>query len=137
MKLQDAHIVVIEDNPNSLKLLQKLLIDHIEVKSYYAQASGEMFFRWLNSEASTIPHLILLDIQLPREDGYTILNRIRQQAELRKTRVVAVTANIMKRDLDQLRSAGFDSLLGKPIRVSAFEDQLTRILNGEAIWDVR
>jgi two-component system, cell cycle response regulator DivK len=137
MRLQDAHIVVIEDNPNSLKLFQNLLIDHIEVKSYYAQASGEMFFRWLNNEASTIPHLILLDIQLPREDGYTILNRIRQRAELRNTRVVAVTANIMKRDLDQLRSAGFDSLLGKPIRVSAFEDQLTRILNGEVIWDIR
>lgn len=137
MKLQDAQVVVIEDNAKSLKLLQALLIDHIAVKSYYAQVSGTMFFRWLDSPIAWIPQIILLDIQLPREDGYQILHQIQQRPALIHTRVVAVTANIMNHDIDHLRAAGFDSLLGKPIRVTAFEDQLTRILNGEAIWDVR
>ena len=137
MKLQDAQVAVIEDNARSLKLLQALLIDHIAVKAYYSQVSGAMFFRWLDSPGSWIPDIILLDIQLPREDGYQILRQIQQRAGLAQTRVVAVTANIMKHDLAQLRAAGFDSLLGKPIRVAAFEDQLTRILNGESLWDVR
>ncbi len=137
MKLQDAQVVVIEDNARSLKLLQALLIDHIAVKSCYAQASGSMFFSWLDSPIAWTPNLVLLDIQLPREDGYQILQRIRRRPELDSTRVIAVTANIMQPDLIALRAAGFDGLLGKPIRVTAFEEQLGRILNGESIWDVR
>ncbi len=137
MKLQDAQVVVIEDNARSLKLLQALLIDHIAVRACYAQASGSMFFGWLDSPLAWTPDLILLDIQLPREDGYQILQRVRQRPELDSTRVIAVTANIMPNDLVALRAAGFDGLLGKPIRVTAFEAQLARILKGESIWDVR
>lgn len=137
MRIQDANVAVIEDNANNLRLLQTVLIEHIAVKSYFAQASGAMFFRWLDSGGAQIPDLILLDIQLPREDGFTVIQHIRQRAELNATKVVAVTANVLGDDQERLRAAGFNGLLGKPIRVGTLETQLTGILNGETIWDVR
>ncbi len=72
------------------------------------------------------PDLVLLDIQLPGIDGFEVLRRLRQQAALRHTPVVAVSANAMPDDLLQARAAGFADYLTKPLdmaRLLAVVDQ--------------
>jgi two-component system, cell cycle response regulator DivK len=81
--------------------------------------------------------LFLLDLQIPGEDGYEVLQRIREMPGLRNATVVAVTANVMPQDVAKARAAGFDSFIGKPLNRRHFPDQIRRILNGEAVWDPR
>jgi two-component system cell cycle response regulator DivK len=78
--------------------------------------------------------LILLDIQLPHEDGYVVLQHIRQHPKLRATKVVAVTANVLPADEQQARAAGFDGFIGKPLDFDRFPQQVLTILGGGEVW---
>ena len=130
----DAYVLVIEDDVNNLMVATDFL--HIlGVKYVNARASG-----WQGLKlAESLPQLdlILLDIQLPHEDGYAILQRIRSNPKLKGTRVVAVTANVLPQDEARARAAGFDGFIGKPLDFDRFPVQIRAILNGESIWMAR
>ena len=49
-------------------------------------------------------------------------------------RVVALTANVTRREIERCREAGFDGFIGKPIDGRRFSELLRKILQGEAVW---
>ena len=127
----DACVIVIEDNANNLMVATDLL-QLLGVKYVNARASG-----WQGLKlAASLPHLdlILLDIQLPHEDGYAVLQQIRAHPQLRGTKVVAVTVNVLPQDQAKARAAGFDGFIGKPLDFDRFPQQIRALLAGEAIW---
>jgi len=80
--------------------------------------------------------LILLDIRLPYEDGFSVLKKIRLSPSLRNIRVVAVTTEATEEQLRKARTAGFDGFIGKPLDPDRFPVQIQRILNGESVWEL-
>lgn len=131
MKAEEAYILVIEDDANNLMVTTDLL-RMVGVKYINARASG-----WQGLKlAETMPKvdLILLDIQLPREDGYTVLRHIRANPKLQDTRVVAVTANVLPHDEAKMRAAGFDGMIGKPLDFDRFPQQIQAILSNQQVW---
>jgi two-component system cell cycle response regulator DivK len=130
-RLNEAYVLVIEDDANNLMVAMDLL-QMLGVKYVNSRASG-----WQGMKlAESLPRLdlILLDIQLPQEDGYAILKRIRSSPKLKDTCVVAVTANVLPQDEARARAAGFDGFIGKPLDFDRFPQQITRLLTGEAVW---
>lgn len=132
MDITEAHIVVVEDNADNLLLIMDLLQD-MQVKYCNSRASGRQMFKLLEKKGQV--DLILLDIQIPHEDGYTILRQIRNTPDLRQAKVVAVTANVMPPDVSRAEAAGFDGFIGKPINIKRFPKQIARILQGEHVWE--
>jgi two-component system cell cycle response regulator DivK len=132
-----AHILIVEDNPDNLFILTDLLKEEVGVCYCNARASGRQLFNLVESKPNFAVDLILLDIQIPYEDGYMVLSRIRQSPALQATKVVAVTANVMPQDVDRARSAGFDGFIGKPINADRFPQQIRRILADESVWEAR
>src|SRR5438876_889035 len=110
-----AHVLVVEDNPDNLFIVMDLLQVEVGVRYCNARASGRQLFKLLESQPDLVVDLILLDIQMPHEDGYAIVSRLRQTPALEATKVVAVTANVMPQDIERARNAGFDGFIGKPI----------------------
>jgi two-component system cell cycle response regulator DivK len=131
----DAVVIVVEDNPDNLFIVEILLREDLRVKYYNGRASGRQFFKLLESKPTMNPDLILLDIQLPYEDGYAVFEKMRGVPQLANARVVAVTANVMPNDIARAQSMGFNGLIGKPIDRHRFPIQITRILNGEEVWE--
>ena len=88
--------------------------------------------------ADTLPKidLILMDIRLPYEDGYTALRKIRTSPRLKSTPVIAVTAEASQEQMAKARQAGFNGFLGKPLDPDRFQDQIQRILAGEPVWEL-
>lgn len=122
-----ARILVVEDNPDNMKLFRALLtMKGHEVKSL---ASGEGLMEHLGQAP---PDLVLMDIQLPGSDGYSLLAAIRA-AGYAELRVVALTAHAMSGDRERARAAGFDDYITKPIDIGAFPGQIARALAGEPI----
>ena len=72
------------------------------------------------------PDLILLDIQLPGEDGLSLARELKADASLARVPLIAFTAHAMSGDEARFRAAGFDGYLAKPIDVASFADSLRR-----------
>jgi two-component system cell cycle response regulator DivK len=116
-------IAIIEDARDNRDFLYYLLRDEFNVTPY---ASGE---EALPSFARDEPDLIVLDIRLPGMDGVELLKLVRQNPQLGKIPVLALTADAMSGDREKYLRAGFDGYVSKPIvDVYAFFRTIRRLL---------
>lgn len=120
-----ATIVVVEDQPDNLKLITALLT--IKGHQVIGLASGEAVVTTLRTEDPT-PDLVLLDIQLPGRDGYSILGDLKTMPGEHRWKVVALTAHAMPGDREKALAAGFDGYIAKPIDVRRFPDEVAQYL---------
>lgn len=135
----DPHVVIVEDNQDSLIIMLKLLArSGIVDCRWYPSGRAVVAFVKAMSQGRTRrpPDLILLDIGLPHEDGYAVLQDLRADAVLHHTPVVAVTASASPEEMKRAREAGFDGFIGKPIDPVRFPGQIQRILAGESLWEL-
>lgn len=132
--VKDACILIVEDNVRNYALLARLLV-FLGVKQTEWKRSG---WQVLEFARDTMPQvdLILLDIHLPEEDGYEVLERFRKEERFANTLIVAVTADVSQANLNRAKQAGFDGFLAKPINVDLFPEQIRRVLQGESVWDL-
>ena len=82
------------------------------------------------------PSLIMLDVQVGPHDAYEMLTMLRGDPAYEKTPVIAMTANVMSYDVEKLKQAGFNGLIGKPIMRDAFPALIGKIKAGEPVWYV-
>jgi len=81
--------------------------------------------------------LILLDIQLPYEDGFAVQKKLRQHPRFKDALIVAVTANASETYMQRAVTDGFNGFIGKPLDPDRFPDQVRRILEGKSVWEWR
>jgi two-component system, cell cycle response regulator DivK len=129
---KDATVLVVEDNVSNFVLIARML-GYMGIHCEWKTSGYEVV-----EYADTLPRLdlILMDIRLPYEDGYGALRKIRSSNALKDTLVVAVTAEASLEQINKARQAGFDGFLGKPLDMDRFPEQIRRILNGEAVWEL-
>ena len=72
--------------------------------------------------------LILMDINLPDIDGYTLTAKLRANPRVKKTPIIALTANVMKGDREKSLEAGCDGYIQKPLDVDALPGQIKRFI---------
>ncbi|WP_372972923.1 PAS domain-containing protein [Marinobacter sp.] len=110
----DARTVLyIEDNPANLKLVARILQRYPGAR-LLTTASGAEGITIARAEK---PDLVLLDINLPDTDGYSILRTLKDDNHTAAIPVIAVTANAMHNEVRRGREAGFDDYLTKPVSV--------------------
>ena len=105
-----APILIVDDNAVNQKLVRVLL--QAEGHDVRVAGGGEEMFRVLESFR---PRLILMDIQLPGEDGLQLTRRLKADPATSGIAVVAVTAYAMKDDHARAAAAGCDDYVTKPI----------------------
>ena len=130
-RLEDSYIILIEDDPNSYLVVEEL-VKHAGFKHFYHRSSGAKLI--LLIEELPQVDLIMLDIGLPGEDGFSVLKRLRAHPQAARAHIAAVTANIMHQTRLRAKDAGFDSFISKPIRPDKICDQIRSMLSGHAFW---
>lgn len=112
-------ILHIEDNFDNRLLVRRLLMasGYQVVEASNAKQAREL-------AGSTLPHLILMDINMPDVDGFTLTHEFKNMANLEKVPIIAITANVMKGDRERTLEAGCDGYIEKPIDVDRFVDQV-------------
>ncbi len=118
-----AKILIVEDNPDNMKLFAAVL--GIRGHKVVGLPGGEELLATMGSER---PDVVLLDIQLPGEDGYQLLARLRDALGTALPPVVALTAHAMSGDRERALAAGFGGYLTKPIDVSTFATSVEAFL---------
>ena len=74
------------------------------------------------------PDLILLDLQMPRLDGFGVLRELRAEDHFRDRPVVALTAYAMHGDREKALEAGFTSYVTKPVNLMHLREHLAQLL---------
>ena len=129
--IEDAYIILVEDDPNSYLIAEELL-KHAGYRNVYHRSSGAKIIPLI--EALPQIDLVLLDIGLPGESGFSIIQRLRQHPKTANTHIAAVTANIMHETRLRAKDAGFNSFISKPIRPDKITDQVRAMLEGKTFW---
>ena len=123
-------ILVAEDNEINALLMRSLLtrLGHRAIVTDNGEAALES---WLASEAAGTPYdLVLMDIQMPGLDGIETTRRIRAREadrRVRRTPILALTANTLVEDRYACFEAGMDGFLVKPLDREKLIDALTRL----------
>ena len=119
MALSDSKgtILYIEDNPDN-----RLLVKRILLAEDYTLLEAPDATEALNVLKDAHPDLILMDINMPEMDGYTLTAKIKSLPGFERIPILAVTANVMRGDREKTLEAGCDGYIQKPIDI----DQLTR-----------
>lgn len=116
-------VLYIEDNAQNLYLVTYILEKH-----GYAVDAAQDGQEGIDKAAQARPDLILLDIQLPRMDGYAVARRLRANPDLARIPIVAVTSYAMAGDRDKALEAGCDGYIEKPINPDTFMQQIEQHL---------
>lgn len=116
-------ILYVEDNQDN-----RLLVRRILQAEGYQVMEAENASDALQAVKSRRPDLVLMDINMPEVDGYTLTSRLKSHPGLENTPIVAVTANVMKGDREKTIEAGCDGYIQKPIDVDTLPDQIARFL---------
>jgi two-component system cell cycle response regulator DivK len=119
-------ILIVEDNEDSRELVVKVLKN----KGYQTieAADGE---EALEKAAAEKPDLVLLDISIPKIDGYEVAKRLKSNEELKDIPIVALTAHAMKGDREKVIVAGFEGYISKPVNVRELPDQVKSFIRGK------
>lgn len=116
-------ILYVEDNPDNRNLIRRVL--NSEGYNVVEAAQAAQAFEKLSTEKVD---LILMDINMPVVDGYTLTAQIKSTAEFARIPIVAVTANVMRGDREKSLEAGCDGYIQKPIDIDTLAQQIERFI---------
>jgi CheY-like chemotaxis protein len=122
---ETPRILIIEDNDTNALILRSMLR-----KSGHDSIVATDGVEGVDMAARLQPSLILMDLQMPRLDGFEALARIREARGARRPVVVAVTASASPEVHAACLTAGFDAVLAKPVLLAALSSMVRRFLPG-------
>jgi two-component system cell cycle response regulator DivK len=119
-------VLIVEDNEDNRELVVKVLRN----KGYemVQAADGE---EALEKAVAERPDLILLDISLPKLDGYEVAKRLKSMEEFQEIPIIAFTAHAMKGDREKVIIAGFEGYISKPVNVRELPEQVRSFIRGK------
>jgi len=135
MENEPRIILLVEDNPDHAELVRRSFRKQQLASQIYHVSDGEAALDYLFQRGDTHgvyppqglprPHLILLDLRLPKIDGLEVLREIKTNVELRHIPVVVLTTSEAQGDLDKAYDHHVNSYLVKPVGF----DRFTQLMN--------
>ena len=127
MKGEPLVILLVEDNEDHAELVKRSFENHRISNKIYHVVDGEEALDYLfrkkkfaDPETSPIPHLILLDLRLPKIDGLEVLNEIKTCATFKGIPIVILTTSKADTDLVKAYDLNVNSYLVKPVDFEKF-----------------
>jgi CheY-like chemotaxis protein/anti-sigma regulatory factor (Ser/Thr protein kinase) len=118
-------VLVVDDNPSDLRLIEKILNEHGRYKAILAE-SGQKGWEIILSH---VPHAVVLDLFMPEMDGFTILEKMREDPKLQDIPVVVVSGvDLSAEQQQQLKEFGQRLLTKGTLKESDLLNTIERAL---------
>lgn len=121
------NILLVEDNPAHAELVIRSFKDHEIPSNIYHVVNGELALDYLfrrrdftDEAAYPLPHIILLDIRMPKVNGIDVLRELKASEELRHIPVVILTTSEADQDVANAYKHYVNSYLVKPVEFDKF-----------------
>ena len=118
-----ATILYVEDNADNRMLVRRILLSQ-DYSILEAKDGSDA----LNVLKTQRPDLILMDINMPEMDGYTLTAKIKSMAGFERIPILALTANVMRGDKEKTLEAGCDGYIQKPLDIDQLIREVERFL---------
>jgi len=116
---QMLNILVVDDNEDDVILLEESLKDQSAVRFLHVVQDGEAAMQYLRREgdyhSAPRPGLVLLDINMPRKNGFEVLSEMKDDPDLRTIPVIMLTTSRRDADILNAYSGGACSFVTKPV----------------------
>lgn len=126
MNHQPVGILLVEDNEDDALMTREAFEDANVVKLIQVVKDGEEAMAYLRKEGAyqeaERPGLILLDISMPKKDGFEVLKEIKTDPKLKDLPVVMLTTSSREEDIVKSYLAGACSYISKPVRFQDFHE---------------
>jgi CheY-like chemotaxis protein len=114
-------ILLVEDDPAHAEIMRRNLVDFSErVRALIHMPDGQAALDYLSAAAEELPDLIVLDLRLPRVDGFEVLRQIKAAPALRHIPVIVLTTSDAETDVRTAYESGASSYLVKPVDFEQF-----------------
>ncbi|MFO7886302.1 MAG: response regulator, partial [Desulfobacteraceae bacterium] len=118
-------ILVVEDHPDNMKTIKAILQNRYTLHEAFDGKTGiEMVW-------TVQPDLVLLDMLLPEMDGFAVVRQIKQDNRTAHIPVIAMTAQAMKGDRENILQAGCDDYMSKPVNPQEVIEKINQWLKRE------
>jgi two-component system, response regulator len=125
---QQPYILLADDSENEAELAQLAFSRVSCVRELVWAQDGEAALACLHSVGGAGPHrlpqFVLLDLHMPKIDGFQLLARIRSDARTRALPVILMSSSTHRNDIDRSLAAGANSYVAKPVDFQQFTGQL-------------
>ncbi len=126
MDHQPVQILLVEDNEDDALMTREAFEDANLINIVQMVKDGEEAMAYLRKEGkyqeAERPGLILLDISMPKKDGFEVLKEIKADPKLKDLPVVMLTTSSREEDIVKSYSAGDCSYISKPVRFQNFHE---------------
>jgi two-component system, response regulator len=123
---EPMEILLVEDNEDDILLEQEALADAKLVNLMYVVRDGDEAIAYLRRQGkyqdAQVPGLILLDINMPRKNGFEVLNEIKADPTLMHIPVVMLTTSDSEADIVKSYAKGACSYITKPMDFDKFQE---------------
>lgn len=123
MNDRDLTVLLVEDNEDNL-VVYRTILEHVGYRVIEAR-DGEEGLRRAREDH---PDLILMDISIPKIDGWEATRRLKEAEDTREIPVIALTAHALEEDREKAALAGCDGYLAKPVEPRRVVQEVERFL---------
>ena len=127
MRSRGYHALLVEDNPDHAILIREILLHLREVKQVTLARDGQEALDQLQ-RMHRLPDFILLDIKLPRIDGFELLKILKSDPGFAQIPVIAVSTSDIRKDREKALALGAMEYLVKPANFDELQEKLQSIL---------
>jgi CheY-like chemotaxis protein len=134
--VENCFVLIAEDDENDVELLRRSFrqagLDvpiHVVMDGEACMAYLSGLGKYSNREEYPLPDLLLLDLKMPRMNGFEVLKWIREQPSLGALRVVVLTSSERIRDINLAYQLGANSFLTKPLNFVDFTNTIQAMYN--------
>lgn len=114
-------ILLIEDDPDDIDFLREAFKDNAIDVNLDILMRGDLITNWLNSDSPS-PHLIVMDLNLPKLHGREVLCMIKAKKKYAKVPIVVLTTSSLEEDKDFCMKKGADTFISKPSSPEGFDE---------------
>ena len=123
--MANGSVLVVDDEPNIA-----LSLEYLMKRAGYDVRLARDGEEALASVIASPPDLVLLDINIPKRNGYEVCQAIRANPELKNVRILMVTAKGREVEIEKGLALGADGYATKPFSTKELAERVAKLLNG-------
>lgn len=125
---EDAPMVLVVDDSITIRKVTQRILARNGIRVETAK-DGVDAVAWMGEN---VPDLILLDIEMPRMDGYEVANYVRGEERLAKVPIIMITSRTGQKHRQRAEDAGVNRYLGKPYQETELMEHINELLSAAA-----